>query len=115
MKIKLADYVIQYLSRYGISDIFVVYGSANGDLIDAFSRTDKTRYVAIMHEQAAGFAAEGWTKTKQKSPFVSSYTGTKLGVCSGLDGRTDGRGQEAILAAAAGRRGRAARLLSSQP
>ena len=41
---KLSDYVIDYLADYGIEDIFVVYGAANGDLIDAFTRNDKTRY-----------------------------------------------------------------------
>ena len=56
--IKLADYVINRLAEEGIDKIFVVYGAANGDLIDAFTRTDKTEYVAVMHEQAGGFAAE---------------------------------------------------------
>lgn len=59
---KLADYVINYLAEYGIKDIFVVYGAANGDLIDAFTRNKKTRYVAVMHEQGGGFAAEGYSK-----------------------------------------------------
>jgi len=61
---RLADYVINFLAESGITDIFVVYGAANGDLIDAFTRTDKTRYIAVMHEQAGGFAAEGYAKIK---------------------------------------------------
>lgn len=60
---KLADYVINRLAEEGIDKIFVVYGAANGDLIDAFTRTDKTEYVAVMHEQAGGFAAEAYAKT----------------------------------------------------
>lgn len=60
---KLADYVINRLAEEGIDKIFVVYGAANGDLIDAFTRTNKTEYVAVMHEQAGGFAAEGYAKT----------------------------------------------------
>ena len=62
---KLADYVIHTLGDYGIDEMFVVYGAANGDLIDAFTRTEKTRYVAVMHEQAGGFAAEGYAKIKK--------------------------------------------------
>ncbi len=54
---KVADYIINHLGDIGIKDIFVVYGAANGDLIDAFTRTDKTRYVCTMHEQAGGFSA----------------------------------------------------------
>ncbi len=61
---QLADFVIQYLAGEGIDNIFVVSGAANAYLIDAFTRTDKTTYVATMHEQAAGFAAEGYAKIK---------------------------------------------------
>ncbi len=64
--IKLADYVVNRLADEGISKIFVVYGAANGDLVDAFTRTDKTSYVAVMHEQAGGFAAEAFSKISGK-------------------------------------------------
>ena len=59
---KVADYIIQSLGERGIHKIFVVYGAANGDLIDAFTRITSTEYVAVMHEQAGGFAAEGYAK-----------------------------------------------------
>ena len=61
---KVADYIINYLSDIGIEDVFIVYGAANGDLIDAFTRNDKIRYIATMHEQGGGFAAEGYAKVK---------------------------------------------------
>ena len=70
---KVADYVINYLADYGVTEMFVLYGAANGDLIDAFTRTTKTRYVAMLHEQAAGFAAEGYAKVKGK-PGVAIVT-----------------------------------------
>jgi acetolactate synthase-1/2/3 large subunit len=66
LKIKLADYVINTLADIGIDKVFVVYGAANGDLIDAFTRTQKIQYVAVMHEQAGGFAAEGYAKASGK-------------------------------------------------
>ena len=59
---KVADFIINYLAGCGIREVFVVYGAANGDLIDAFTRTTAIRYVAVMHEQAGGFAAEGYAK-----------------------------------------------------
>ena len=62
--IKVADYIINTLAERGIDKIFVVYGAANGDLIDGFTRTAATEYVAVMHEQAGGFAAEGYAKIK---------------------------------------------------
>jgi len=62
---KVADYIIDFFSKKGIEKAFVVYGAANGDLIDAFTRNKKIQYVATMHEQAAGFAAEGYAKIKR--------------------------------------------------
>lgn len=74
-KIKLADYIINFYSNIGVDKIFVVYGAANGDLIDAFSRNKKTDYVAVLHEQAGGFAAEGYAKVKKnKIPGVAIAT-----------------------------------------
>jgi acetolactate synthase I/II/III large subunit len=74
-KIKLADYVINFYSNIGVDKIFIVYGAANGDLIDAFSRNKKTDYVAVLHEQAGGFAAEGYAKVKgNKIPGVAIAT-----------------------------------------
>ena len=59
---KLADYVIQYLRDIGIKKVFVVYGAACGDLIDAFTRIEGIDYVAVIHEQAGAFAAETYAK-----------------------------------------------------
>ena len=70
---KVADYIVKYLADYGVDDMFVVYGAANGDLIDAFVRTDNTRYISVIHEQGGGFAAEGWAKIKG-IPSVSMAT-----------------------------------------
>ena len=75
MKTKLADYVINFLAEKGVDRIFEVYGSANGDLIDAFTRTAKTQYVAVMHEQAGGFAAEGYAKVSGRPGVAIATSG----------------------------------------
>ena len=72
---KVADFIINYLADCGIDKIFVVYGAANGDLIDAFTRTNKTQYVAVMHEQGGGFAAEGYAKIKHKPGVAIATSG----------------------------------------
>ena len=72
---KVADYIINYLSDIGIQDVFVVYGAANGDLIDAFTRNDKIRYIAVMHEQGGGFAAEGYSKVKDEIGVAIATSG----------------------------------------
>lgn len=72
---KVADFVINYLGSYGIDTAFIVSGAANGNLIDAFSRTDKMKYVVAMHEQAAGFAAEGYAKVSGKPGLAIATSG----------------------------------------
>jgi len=61
-KIKVADYLINRLSEYGVREVFQVYGAATGHLVDAFVRAEGIRYIAPFHEQACGFAAEGYAK-----------------------------------------------------
>ena len=85
---KVADYVINQLAERGIKDVFVVYGAANGDLIDAFTRNEDIRYVAVMHEQGGGFAAEGWAKVKGELGVAIATSGpggmnfvTSIGNC----------------------------------
>jgi len=72
---KVADFVINYLADYGIKEMFLVSGAANGSIIDAFTRTDKTRYIAVMHEQAGGFAAEGYAKISGKPGVAIATSG----------------------------------------
>jgi len=71
----LADYVISFLADKGIDNMFVVYGAANGDLIDAFTRTPNTRYVSVMHEQAGGFAAEAYAKVSGRPGVAIATSG----------------------------------------
>ena len=62
---KKSDILIEFLANQGIDNMFVVYGAANGDIIDAFTRlNNKTKYTSFLHEQAAGFAVEGYYKVK---------------------------------------------------
>ena len=87
-KVKVADYIINHLSSIGVTDVFVVYGAANGNLIDAFTRNDKIKYVATMHEQGAGFAAEGYAKVSKNIGVAIATSGpggmnlvTSMGNC----------------------------------
>jgi len=79
--IKVADYIINTLAAHGIDKIAVLYGAANGDLIDAFTRTDKTEYLCFMHEQGGGFAAEGYAKIKGVPGVMIATSGPGGGNC----------------------------------
>lgn len=63
---KLADYVINYLKDIGIKQVFLLYGAATGDLVDAFSRIKGIDYICTIHEQAGSFAVEARAKVTGK-------------------------------------------------
>lgn len=61
---RVSDYILACLADEGITHAFTVYGGAISEMLDAFTRQDRIRYVCPHHEQAAVFAAEGYAKTK---------------------------------------------------
>jgi acetolactate synthase-1/2/3 large subunit len=73
--VKLADYVITYLRDAGITKVFQVYGAATGDLVDAFSRIKGIDYICPIHEQAASFMAETYTKVTGKISCAMATSG----------------------------------------
>lgn len=60
---RVAEYVIQTLANAGIDTCFLVYGGAISDLVGALP--GRMKYVVCQHEQAAGFAAEGYAKARK--------------------------------------------------
>ncbi|OFZ80479.1 MAG: acetolactate synthase [Bdellovibrionales bacterium RIFOXYD1_FULL_53_11] len=59
---RLSEYVLDYLADLGVTHIFVQTGAAISELIDAFTRNDKIKDIAVVHEQAGAFASEAYTK-----------------------------------------------------
>lgn len=60
----VSDYILSRLAEEGIDTCFTVYGGAMAELLDAFPRQDKIKYVVTQHEQAAAFACEGYAQVK---------------------------------------------------
>lgn len=59
---KLSDYVIDFLVSKGVGHIFEVCGGATTHLLDSlYGRTDIS-VISVHHEQAAAFAAEGYSR-----------------------------------------------------
>lgn len=58
---KIADLILRRLADE-VDTVFGVYGGAISEIWDAFTRQDKLKYVCPMHEQAAAFMAEGYSK-----------------------------------------------------
>lgn len=60
---RVSEYIIERLAKEGVDTCFLVYGGAISDLVDALP--GRMNYVVTQHEQAAGFAAEGFAKARQ--------------------------------------------------
>ena len=60
---RLANYVIEWLSSKGINNIFTVSGGGSIALCDAATISNTISYYCCHHEQAAAFAAEGYARS----------------------------------------------------
>ena len=60
---RLANFVIEWLSSKGINNIFTVSGGGSIALCDATAISNTMSYYCCHHEQAAAFAAEGYART----------------------------------------------------
>jgi len=62
--IKVSDYVVKFLERKKITNVFTVSGGGSIFLCDALYKSKKIKYISHHHEQAASFAAESYARTK---------------------------------------------------
>ena len=60
---KIADLLLRRIAEE-VDTVFLTYGGAIAELVDAFVRQDKLRYVCGLHEQANAFMAEGYSKVR---------------------------------------------------
>ena len=75
MKIKLSQYIADFLANHGISHVFTVTGGGAMHLNDAFGHSDKLTCIYNHHEQASAIAAEGYTRLSGKLAAVCVTSG----------------------------------------
>ena len=75
MKIRLADYVADFLASCGVSDVFSVVGGGAMHLNDAFGHHEKLHVTYNHHEQACAIAAEAYARIDNKIAAVCVTTG----------------------------------------
>ena len=61
--INLSDYVLKFLIKKNIKNVFLMTGGAISFMIDAFSRTKKINYTCVAHEQAAAMMADAYSRS----------------------------------------------------
>lgn len=60
--IKLSDYVVEFLIKKGIKNVFLVAGGGIMHLLDSVGRNKNINYIANHHEQASAIAAESYSR-----------------------------------------------------
>lgn len=73
--IKLSDYLISFLEKKGIKDVFLVSGGNLMHLLESLRINDNVTYLCNHHEQASAMAAEGYSKFKNKIGFAMVTSG----------------------------------------
>lgn len=75
MKIRLSDYVANFLVSHGVTDVFSVVGGGAMYLNDSFGHHPSLNVTYNHHEQACAIAAEGYARVNNKPAAVCVTTG----------------------------------------
>ncbi|MBQ6549946.1 MAG: thiamine pyrophosphate-binding protein [Lachnospiraceae bacterium] len=75
MKIRLADYVAEFLIAHGVTDVFSVVGGGAMHLNDAFGHNEGLKVTYNHHEQACAIAAEAYARLDNRIAAVCVTTG----------------------------------------
>jgi acetolactate synthase-1/2/3 large subunit len=75
MKIKVSDYIINFLEKNNINTIFSITGGFAMHLNDSFGKNKNFNIYYQHHEQACGYSAVGYSKTNNKICVVCTTAG----------------------------------------
>lgn len=75
MRIRLADYVADFLVEHGVTDVFSVVGGGAMHLNDALGHNNGLHVTYNHHEQACAIAAEAYARLENKIAAVCVTTG----------------------------------------
>lgn len=75
MKVKIADWIADYLVEQGIRHNFTVPGGGAMHLNVAFGHKEGLNNIFVQHEQSAAIAAEGYFRATNEMPLVCCTTG----------------------------------------
>lgn len=75
MKIRLADYVADFLVEHGVTDVFSVVGGGAMHLNDALGHNKNLKVIYNHHEQACAMAAEAYARIDNRIAAVCVTTG----------------------------------------
>lgn len=74
-QIKLSGYVMQFLQRMGVDDVFVLSGGGCMHLVDSLGSAEGVSYTCCLHEQAASIAAAAYAQYRNDLGVALVTTG----------------------------------------
>jgi acetolactate synthase-1/2/3 large subunit len=74
----VADQIVDYLERRGVTYVFGLCGHTVIGMLDALSRSEKITYISNRHEQIAATAADGYARVTHKASVVLCHLGPGL-------------------------------------
>ena len=75
MKVKVSDYIVNFLEKNGLNTLFTITGGFAMHLNDSFGRNTNFDIYYQHHEQACGYSALGYTKTNNIPSIVCTTAG----------------------------------------
>jgi acetolactate synthase-1/2/3 large subunit len=74
-KLKLADYVIEFIVKEGVHHVFELIGGAITHLLDSVYLREDITCISVHHEQAAAFAAEAYARVNGELGVAMATSG----------------------------------------
>ena len=71
----LAECIVDYLERRGVTKVFGLCGHTVIGMLDALSRSEKIEYIGMRHESIASGAADGYARVTHKASVVLCHLG----------------------------------------
>jgi len=85
---KASDYIVEFLVEQRIDKVFGYIGGAVANFYDSLDKNPNIEIINTIHEQGAGFAAEGYARVSGKSGIATATSGpgatnliTPIGSC----------------------------------
>jgi len=78
MKKLVADQIVEYLEKRGVTHVFGLCGHTIIAMLDALSRSKQITFVNTRHEQIASTAADGYARVSHKASIVLCHLGPGL-------------------------------------
>ncbi|MDU4961343.1 MAG: thiamine pyrophosphate-binding protein [Sporomusaceae bacterium] len=78
MNDSVANQLVRYLEKRGVTHLFGLCGHTNIAVLAALSKSEKIRFINTRHEQIAAHAADGYARVTGKAAVVLSHLGPGL-------------------------------------